>query len=145
MTLLGAAPRSRSVGVWGNLMSATSFVVSTLAFVAPYVTAPQAACSRLLWPPVMSRCEGGFNAFRQWPSEAAVSLTGRAQTFFGVGEGAQLTFTEIGELNKLDAGVLAGVMADMPMADQRGESVLLDAVDGQLEWITVVQGARALG
>ena len=88
---------------------------------------------------------GGFNAFRQWPSEAAVSLTGRAQTFFGVGEGAQLTFTEIGELNKLDAGVLAGVMADMPMADQRGESVLLDAVDGQLEWITVVRGARALG
>ena len=88
-------------------------------------------------PMMMGRCdEEGFNSFRRWPSAAAVSLTSRAKSFFG--RDGELTFAEMRGLNKFDVGMLDKVMDARPMADQRGEKVLLDLVDGHLEWITVV-------
>ena len=77
--------------------------------------------------------EGSFNSFRRWPSQAPVSLTAKAQAFFGQTK-AELTFDEMREMKAADADVLDEVMQSMPMADQRGERVMLDVEGGQLTW-----------
>ena len=88
--------------------------------------------------PRMGRCDGeGFNSFRQWPSSSAVSLTGKAQSVFGLG--GETSFAEMRKLSKCDTGELEAIMDARPMEDQRGEKVLLDVnAQGRLEWITVV-------
>ena len=121
-------------------MMIAASIVSALALLVPANPASLAAISTRLpaRPVVMNQCaEGGFNAFRQWPSAARVSLTPSAQSFFG--EQSDVTFDQMREKNICEPDVLDKIMNSMPMADQRGEKVLLDVNgEGVLEWITVV-------
>lgn len=115
-------------------------LAATAAFVAP---ASPTSLSTRARPLAMGRCnDEGFNSFRRWPSSSTVSLTTRAAAFFG--EKNELTFNEMRGLKKCASDVLDQIMDDRPMADQRGEKVLLDLEAGHkpleagLKWITVV-------
>lgn len=85
----------------------------------------------------MGRCDAeGFNSFRRWPSSSTVSLTRRAQRVFGERE---MTFDQMRDSKLCDDSVLEKVMDARPMADQRGEHVMLDVDEhGHFEWLTVV-------
>ena len=142
------------------LLMATS-TASAFVVPLPYTSLAKVARQPI---PMMNRCNNeGFNSFRRWPSSSTVSLTSKAQAFFGQGGevrllasqivvfflsfassfgcliALQLTFDEMRQLKRLDIDMLDKVMDARPMADQRGEKVLLDVDrEGHLEWITVV-------
>jgi hypothetical protein len=86
----------------------------------------------------------GFNSFRRWPTykQNAVSLTSKARSFFGLAEmeDGEVTFEEMCERgkDKCDIDYLEKLMNAMPLADQRGEQVMLDVNNGKLEWSKVV-------
>ena len=83
---------------------------------------------RVASPVSMGRCnEEGFNSFRRWPSEAPVSLSSRAQRLFG--QKSELTFAQMRNYN-IDGGILDDIMDARPMADKRGERIVLDVDDG---------------
>ena len=84
----------------------------------------------------------GFNSFRRWPSAAPVTLTESAKAFLGLDDGSaarELTFDEIREATTAcDDEAIDEILDARPMADQRGETVVLDAEQGQLRWIKEV-------
>ena len=72
------------------------------------------------------------------PSSSEVSLTEKAQRFFGTKGVATLSFNAIRDLKKADDDVMDEILDSRPMEDQRGERVYLDINDsGALAWVTV--------
>ena len=70
-------------------------------------------------------------------------LTDRAQSFLGQKK-EELTFTEMhGSLKGPDANALDELMGSRPMADQRGERIMLDVTeDGHLTWSLQIRDAH---
>ena len=94
-------------------------------------------------PLSMNRVDSeGFNSFRRWPSAAPVTLTESAKAFLGLDDGSaarELTFDEIREATTAcDDEAIDEILDARPMADQRGETVVLDAEQGQLRWVKEV-------
>ena len=89
--------------------------------------------------------EEGFNSFNRWPSASAINLTSSAWSFFGL-EGEKQHALSLDEMRDLvnrrfdrRPEALDSLMKCKPLADQRGEKVLLDVNrQGKLEWTTVV-------
>ena len=126
------------------LLLLLSQMTSTAALVAGH-HASFSRFSQLSMPlVVMNDCaSGGFNSFRRWPTASKVVLTSNAQSFFGL-EDTSSTFDELRaskacNSKECNAEVLEKLMASMPLADQRGEKVVLNVDEqGHLEWNKVV-------
>ena len=82
----------------------------------------------------------GFNSFRRWPSSSMVSLSEQAKIAFELDtEVEELTFDAIRSNSKFDDAVMDRLLDARPMADQRGEKVMLDVDSmGSLVWSKVV-------
>ena len=126
------------------LLLLLSQMTSTAALVAGH-HASFSRFSQLSMPlVVMNDCSsGGFNSFRRWPTASKVALTSKAQSFFSL-EDTSSTFDELRaskacNSEECNAEVLEKLMASMPLADQRGEKVVLNVDEqGHLEWNKVV-------
>ena len=130
-----------------SLKARVSLTADMACFVLAASTTPRTSLAPVVQLPrvMMGDCGNqGFNSFRRWPTykQNAVSLTSKARSFFGLAEmeDGEVTFEEMCERgkDKCDIDYLEKLMNAMPLADQRGEQVMLDVNHGKLEWSKVV-------
>ena len=106
---------------------------------------------RLAAPPAhasaLDRVDSGASTHSAAGRRGAVTLTESAKAFLGLDDGSaarELTFDEIREATTAcDDEAIDAILDARPMADQRGETVVLDAEQGQLRWIKEVAWAVA--